>query len=361
MFIKKLSLKNYRNIEKLNIELSENVNIFYGNNAQGKTNILESMFMCATGRSQRTHIDRELIKFGEDSAHIRMDIDKDGLNDRIDIHIKQKEKKGIAVNNIVVKKLGELFGTINIVLFSPEDLMLVKEGPSCRRRYMDIELCQMSKVYYSNLQKYYKVLKEKNNVLKKINENSSFKDTLDIWDSQLVQYGIKIMKYRADFINMLNEAGSKIHNKITDKCENLRIEYKPSVNIDEYEKKLFSLREKDIYYGSTSVGIHKDDMAFFINNINARDYGSQGQQRTVCLAIKLAEIELIENKTGNKPVLLLDDVLSELDKNRQDFIVNNIKGVQTVITSTGNENILKNINEKSKVFFVENGNIKISV
>jgi DNA replication and repair protein recF len=358
MFIEKLSLKDYRNIEKLNIELSENVNIFYGDNAQGKTNILESMFMCATGRSQRTHIDRELIKFGCDSAHIQMYVNKDGYNDRIDIHLKQREKKGIAINNIVIKKLGELFGTINIVLFSPEDLMLVKEGPSYRRRYLDMELCQMSKIYYSNLQRYYKVLKERNNLLKKIKDKISLKDTLDIWDSQLVDYGCKIYESRKQFIAELNEKGIEIHSKITKNSENLKIEYKPSVEPKYYESKMKNTRDKDIYYGTTAYGIHKDDMLFFINDINARDYGSQGQQRTVCLTLKLAEIELIKSKTNNSPVLLLDDVLSELDKNRQNFIINSISNIQTVITSTGNEEILNSLNKNSKIFRIKNGCIE---
>lgn len=355
MYIEKLSLKNYRNIEQLNIELSENVNIFYGDNAQGKTNILESMFMCATGRSQRTHIDRELIQFGKDSAHIQMIVNKTDYSDRIDIHIKQKEKKGIAVNNIVVRKLGELFGTVNIVIFSPEDLMLVKEGPSYRRRYMDMELCQMSRIYYSNLQKYYKVLKERNNLLK--NDRKSFIDTLDIWDSQLVLYGRKIIQARQNFINELNEMGNKIHKNITDNVENLKIEYKPSVVSEEYESKLISSREKDIYYGTTNYGIHKDDMVFYINDVNARDYGSQGQQRTVCLTLKLSEIGLIKNKIGEKPVLLLDDVLSELDKKRQNFIINSIEGIQTVITSTGNEEILEDVNNRAKIFRIKGGKV----
>lgn len=357
MYIEKLSLKNYRNIEKLNIELSKNVNIFYGDNAQGKTNILESMFMCATGRSMRTHIDKDLIKFGESSAHIQMIVNKSNYSDRIDVHIKQREKKGIALNNIVIKKLGELFGTVNIVIFSPEDLMLVKEGPSKRRRYMDMELCQMSKIYYDNLQKYYKVLKERNNLLK--SNKKSLIETLDIWDIQLVEYGKKIIESRKSFIDEINEIGRSIHSKITSNKEKLNIEYKPSVTFEEYEKKLSESREKDIYYQTTTVGIHKDDMLFFINNINARDYGSQGQQRTVCLTLKLSEIELIKNKTGEKPVLLLDDVLSELDKNRQNFIVNSIDDIQTVITSTGNGDILRNINDKAKIFNVKNGNVEI--
>ena len=355
MYIESLSLKNYRNIEKLNIELSKNVNIFYGDNAQGKTNILESMFMCATGRSQRTHIDRDLIQFGEDSAHIQMIVAKDGYKERIDIHIKQREKKGIAINNIVIKKLGELFGTVNIVLFSPEDLMLVKEGPSNRRRYMDMELCQLSRVYYSNLQRYYKVLKERNMALK--NKNS-FKDTLDVWDIQLSEYGSKIIKAREFFIKELNKYANSIHNNITNNTENLTIEYKKSLKAEEYYDKLVSSRDKDIYYGNTSYGIHKDDIQFFINNVNARDYGSQGQQRTVCLSLKLAEIDIVKNKTNSEPILLLDDVLSELDSQRQNFIVNNINSVQTIITSTGNDSVISDINNNANIFYVKNGKIK---
>ena len=352
MIIKNISLVDYRNIKKLNIDLSPDVNVFYGDNAQGKTNILESMYMCATGRSQRTHISRELIRFDCDSAHIQLTVKKDTFTDKINIHIKSNNKKGIAINNIPVRNVNELFGTVNIIFFSPEDLNLVKEGPSQRRKYMDIELCQLSRLYADNLSRYYRILKERNLLLKKNSDTV----TLDVYDTQLVEYGRKIIADRVKFISDLSKRADLIHSDITSEKEKLDVKYMPNVSEEEFEKKLLSSREKDVYYGTTSVGIHKDDLVFNINGINARDYGSQGQQRTVCLSLKLAEVEMVENITGYKPVLLLDDVLSELDRSRQLYILSSIKGVQTIITSTGIEDIKENI-ENIRIFNVKNGEV----
>lgn len=349
MLIKNISLMDYRNIKKLNIDLSPNVNVFYGNNAQGKTNILESIYMCATGRSQRTHISKELISFGCDSAHIQLTIQKESYQDKINIHIKSNNKKGIAINNIPVRNVNELFGTVNVIFFSPEDLNLVKEGPSNRRKYMDIELCQLSRIYADNLSRYYRILKERNLLLKK-NTNLI---TLDVYDQQLVTYGEKVIKARQEFIEDISNRASVIHNDIT-LGESLEIKYCGNVSANEFIHKLKANREKDIYYKTTSVGIHKDDLLFNINGINARDYGSQGQQRTVCLSLKLAEVSIVKEKTGYMPVLLLDDVLSELDRSRQLYILKSINGVQTIITSTGVDDIKDYVNEV-KFFYVKNG------
>ncbi len=355
MIVKSLSLGDYRNIEKLNIEFSPGVNILYGSNAQGKTNILEAMYMCATGRSMRTHIPKEVISFGKDSAHIQMIADKGVFKDKINIHIKKNNKKGIAINNIAVKNINELFGTVNIILFSPEDLMLVKEGPSLRRRYMDMELCQLSRIYADDLSRYYKLLRERNTLLK---EEKCDNMALDIYDSQLVEYGIKIMKERNRFINETALKAEIIHSDITSGKEELEIIYIPDVSEKDYARKMREYREKDIYYKSTSVGIHKDDILFNINGVNARDYGSQGQHRTICLSLKLAEVENVKEKTGYSPVLLLDDVLSELDRKRQLYIINSIKNIQTVITSTGIDDILQSINENASIFYVKDGVIE---
>ena len=358
MKVERLCLKNYRNIDLVDIEFSPYVNILYGDNAQGKTNILESLFMCATGRSQRTRNDKELIQFNNQSAHISCYVSKENYQDKIDIHLKNGEKKGIAVNSIPIRRLGDLFGTINIVLFSPEDLMLVKEGPALRRRYMDIELCQLSKVYYFNLQKYYKILKERNTLLKKMAKNGSLlEDTLDVWDKQLCAYGTKLAEERKSFIEDLNLKAEKIHGDISANKESLKIEYKESVDYSNFYEKMVKNRDKDIFYGNTCVGIHKDDMVFYINGNNARDYASQGQQRTICLSLKMAEVELINEKTGAYPVLLLDDVLSELDKNRQDYILKSINNIQTIITCTGLDEITRNIGDKIKIFRVKEGKI----
>lgn len=351
MIIKNITLVDYRNIEKLNIDLSPNVNLFYGDNAQGKTNILESMYMCATGRSQRTHISKELIRFGCQSAHIQLMVSKGSFTDKINIHIKPNNKKGIAINNISIKNVNELFGTVNIIFFSPQDLLLVKEGPTLRRRYMDMELCQLNRLYSYNLSNYYRVLKERNLLLK--NKPDEF--TLDAYDTKLVEYGIKIIEEREKFIEKLNISADKIHSDITGNKEILKIKYISNVSVENFEKKLKSDKSRDIYYGTTSHGIHKDDLLFEINGINARDYGSQGQQRTVCLSLKLAEVEMVREAVNYNPILLLDDVLSELDRNRQLYILNSIKDVQTIITSTGIEDI-KNIGD-IKLFNVKKGEV----
>lgn len=357
MYVKKLSLKNYRNIQFIEIELKNGVNIFYGNNAQGKTNLLESIYMCATGRSHRTHIDKELIKFNETDSHIRTEIKHDDIIDKIDIHLKKDSKKGIAINNFPINKLGELFGILNVVIFSPEDLNLIKAGPMERRKFIDMELCQINKVYYYNLGQYHKILKQRNALLKKILKDNSLKETLFIWDKQLIEFGKKIIEIREEFIYKINKISKKIHSEITGEKEDLEIKYKPSVTIEEFEEKLEKSLEKDILYTSTSYGPHKDDIIFLINNINARDFGSQGQQRTVSLSTKLAEINLIKEEKGVLPILLLDDVLSELDKSRQKYLISNIKDIQVIITCTGVEDIIKNLDEECEIFNVKNGNI----
>lgn len=355
MHVKKLSLKNYRNIQFLEVELKNGVNIFYGNNAQGKTNLLESIYICATGRSHRTHIDKELIKFNETDAHIRAEINNDNITDKIDIHLKRDSKKGIAINNLTINKLGELFGILNVVIFSPEDLNLIKLGPMERRKFIDMELCQINKVYYYNLGQYHKILKQRNALLKKILKDKSLKDTLFIWDKQLIEFGKKIIEIRKEFIYKINKISKKIHLEITEEKEDLEIKYKPSVTIEEFEEKLEKSLEKDILYTSTSYGPHKDDIIFLINNINVRDFGSQGQQRTASLSTKLAEINLIKEEKGVLPILLLDDVLSELDKSRQKYLISNIKNIQVIITCTGVEDIIKNLDSDCRIFNVKDG------
>lgn len=357
MYVSKLSLKNYRNLEQINLELNNGVNIFYGNNAQGKTNLLESIYICSTGRSHRTHIDKELINFNEEEAHIQAYCVEENILDKIDIHLKKNLKKGIALNNIPIRKIGELFGKLNAVIFSPEDLKLIKSGPSERRKFIDMELCQINNVYYYNLQQYYKVLKQRNNLLKKIQKDSSLKETLFVWDNQIVEFGIKIIKSRMSFIYKINEISHNIHLNITNNKEKLKIEYKPSVIQEDFLDKLKKNLEKDVFYGSTSYGPHKDDLNFYINDVNVRDFGSQGQQRTASLSTKLAEIELIRQEKNREPILLLDDVLSELDKTRQKFLINFIKDIQVIITCTGVEDFIKNFKENYSIYRVENGKI----
>lgn len=354
MHIDKLILKNYRNILSLDISLNKGVNVFVGENAQGKTNILESIYLCCCGRSNRTHIDKDLINFNFSDSYINLFINKNNFTDKINIHLKKDKKKGIAINGIPIKKLDQLFGIFNVVMFSPQDLNLIKSGPLERRKFLDMELCQINKFYCHNLTQYYKVLKHRNSLLK----NKSFYNNLDsifVWDEQLLHFGKKIIQIRQEFIDSINPISNKIHSKITGKKENLTIKYKPSVSISDFKNKLTSSLQKDIQYMSTSFGPHKDDLLFFINDINVKDFGSQGQHRTVCLSTKLAEIELIYNQKGFYPILLLDDVFSELDRSRQQYIISNFKNIQTIITCTGVEDFINNINLPIKIFNVHNG------
>lgn len=359
MRIGRLSVKNFRNLENVSVDFEKGINILCGDNAQGKTNVLEAIYICATGRSHRTHSDKEIIAFNKSEAHIQLYTSKNDIFDKIDIHLKRECKKGAAVNNVPVRKLGELFGVLHAVMFAPEDLQLIKAGPSERRRFIDLEMCQISGVYYYDLQQYYKILKQRNNLLKKIQNDRSLKDTVFPWDIQLLQYGKKVIRARDYFIKKISPQASHIHEKITNKKEKLEIFYKPSVSEEAFENKLLKSFEKDIYYGTTSAGPHKDDMTFFINGSDVREYGSQGQQRTTSLSLKLAEIELIREEKNVNPVLLLDDVLSELDEKRQGFLMDSIRNIQTVITCTGIEDIVGKLKKSATVFHVENGFVSL--
>ena len=355
MYIEKIVLKNYRNIKELTLCPHKNTSVLFGDNAQGKTNILESVYYCATGRSHRTNSDKELVAFGEEMCYIKVFIRDDyGRSDRIDVSIRSNGRKGIGINGISIKRMGDLLGTLNVVIFCPENLQLIKAGPGERRRFMDMELCQIDRIYYFNLKQYYKVLKQRNNLLKKISRPD---DMLDIFDLQLAEYGSLLIGQRADFINKISETAGNIHSKITDNGEKLHLEYKPNVTPENFYKKLEQSREKDIYYGNTSYGVQKDDIIFYINDINAREFGSQGQQRTACLSVKMAEIEIIKQEKNHYPVLLLDDVLSELDKKRQAYLINNIAEVQTIVTSTGIDENIKNICSSGKIFYVKCGKV----
>lgn len=359
MYIKELSLMGFRNLEKTTIELNKDINILYGQNAQGKTNLLESIYLCATGRSQRTKTESYLIKFGEKESHIQVFVVKKNKIDKIDIHLKKDSKKGVAINSIIIKKLGELLGTLYVVIFSPEDLNLIKNGPSEKRRFLDIEICQVNRLYYYNLQQYYKTLKQRNYLLKTIQNNKELENTVFIWDKQLIKYGKQIITQRAEFIKSLNEIASKKHFEITGNSEELSIEYKPNVMQEIFEKRLVEYRQRDFITKITAVGPHKDDLQFLINKNDVKIYGSQGQQRTAALSTKLAEIEFIYKETGEFPVLLLDDVFSELDESRQNYLLQNMKNIQVILTCTEIEHIVKEYNQKYSLYHVNNGKIAI--
>lgn len=361
MYITKLSLAGFRNIKSAQLELNKGVNILYGDNAQGKTNILESVYICATGRSHRTRLDSQLINFTEREAHIKLFIENKRRDDRIDVHLKKDDKKGvkgIAVNGVPIRKSGDLFGTLYTVIFSPEDLQLIKNAPSERRRFIDMELCQLSNVYYYDLGQYYKVLKQRNNLLKKIQKKPSLKETVFVWDSQLAEYGRRIIISREKFVKRISSIAAQKHNDITKGGEALEILYRPNVQEKELEEKTSQNIEKDVIYGSTSAGPHKDDISFMVNGMDVKIYGSQGQQRTAALSAKLAEVEVIKDETGVSPVLLLDDVLSELDEGRQFYLLESIKGIQTIVTCTGIEDLIKKYAGSGFVFNVDGGEVR---
>ena len=357
MIIKSLELSNFRNYEHLNIQLSPNVTIFYGNNAQGKTNILEALYVACTTKSQKGSRDRELIRFNESEAHIRLMVDDDSISRRIDMHLKDKGQKGVAIDGIPIKKAAEIYGLMNIISFSQDDLGIIKEGPSERRRFCDMELCQLDKLYMHNLAGYEKALEQRNNLLKQLSFNPELKDTLDIWDDQLVSYGKYIIEKRNLFIEDINKIAFEIHKTLTSGNEELKIGYLPNVSVEEFKDVLLTNRDKDILLKTTSIGPHRDDMVFMLNENDAKKFGSQGQQRTSALTLKLSELELVKQNKKKNPVLLLDDVLSELDRNRQTKLLENISGVQTVITCTGLDEFVKNRIKYDKVYKVTAGTV----
>jgi len=361
MFVKKLFLLNYRNYKELQLELVNSVNVFMGNNAQGKTNILESIYYCGFAKSHRSSRDKELIKWNEDRAYISLSIGKERLDKKIDINILKDGKKAIKVNSIKINKIDELIGIFNVVMFSPEDLRIVKESPGVRRKFLDMELCQLSNKYYYNIVQYNKVLNERN-ILLKSKKIDDF--MLDIYDDQLVNFGSYIISSRISYIEKLNLHSDKIHKEITSQKESIRFNYTCTVkNIDDLKKSFKDLlvknRQKDIERRVTGIGPHRDDFEIMINGIDAKVYGSQGQQRTAVLTIKFASLSIIKELTGEYPVLLLDDVLSELDFTRKSYILNSIKGIQTIITCTGIEDISQYLGNDSKIFVVNDGTVTI--
>lgn len=359
MHVDSLEVGNFRNYDFGKIEFHNKTNILYGDNAQGKTNLLESIFVCGTTKSHKGSKDRELIRIGQEEAHIRMHLTKKNMSHRIDMHLKKNKGKGIAIDGIPIKRSSELLGLLNVIFFSPEDLRIIKNGPSERRKFMNMELCQLDSMYLYDLGEYNKVLMQRNKLLKQIYYQPSLKETLEIWDMQLVQYGTEIIKRREAFVQEIGEIVTKVNEKLTGNKEHIKMLYEPDVTIKEFEEKLINSHEKDMKFCSTSVGPHRDDLCFINGDIDIRKYGSQGQQRTCALSLKLAEIELVKNIIGDSPILLLDDVLSELDRNRQNYLLDSIHDIQTIITCTGIEEFIDSRLTLDKIFRITKGKITI--
>lgn len=357
MIIKSIELKNFRNYEDLNISFDEGTNILYGDNAQGKTNILEAAYMSGTTKSHKGSKDKEMIRFGASEAHLRTVVLRGEKEYQIDMHLKQNRSKGIAINQVPIKRAAELFGILNMVFFSPEDLNIIKNGPAERRRFLDAELCQLDKIYLSDLMNYNKILGQRNKLLKDMVFRPDLSDTLPVWDMQLVETGKRIIKRRKQFVEELNEIVHDIHFRLSGEKEELFIKYEPNIDDIFFEDELNRAKIKDMKLCQTSVGPHRDDLLFSIGDIDIRKFGSQGQQRTSALSLKLSEIELVKKSIKDTPILLLDDVLSELDSNRQNYLLNNISDTQTIITCTGLDEFVRNRFQINKVFEVINGQV----
>ncbi|OEH91992.1 DNA replication/repair protein RecF [Bacillus solimangrovi] len=368
MYIKELTLKNYRNYESCHVEFSNKVNVILGENAQGKTNLMEAIYVLAIAKSHRTSKDKELIFWDKEYAKIDGRAEKRNSSVSLQLVISNKGKKA-KVNSLEQKKLSSYIGTINIVMFAPEDLNLVKGSPQTRRRFIDMEIGQVMPVYMHHLSLYQKILHQRNHLLKQLQRRERFdKEILSVMTEQFVQQCAEISKRRFQFLKLLQKWAEPIHHGISRGLEKLEIKYKPSVDVSQemdlskmievYEEKFDKIKDKEIERGVTLAGPHRDDMAFFVNGRDVQVYGSQGQQRTTALSLKLAEIELIKQESGEYPILLLDDVLSELDDFRQSHLLNTIQGkVQTFVSTTSVDGIDHQTLKEADTFEVVNGQI----
>lgn len=341
MKIERVQLTNFRNYTNKAFTFSDGLNVIYGKNASGKTNLVESVYYSGLGKSPRTFQDKELVQWGSDNSNIKVEVKKKYRNHIVEINIDRQGKKRIAIDRIPIKKISELIGIINVVYFSPDEMDIVKESPVLRRNFLNISLSQQKKSYYDNLVRYNKVLAQRNKLLKDCYDSNVIKETLPIWDSQLAQLNSLIIAERYEFCKKMQEIIKDIHSELTCGEENVNIEYESKINIDNLDnmKKEFlnlieSSYDKDIHLKYTTVGCHRDDINIKINDIEVRKFGSQGQKRTTALSLKLAEVKMFELETGEKPILILDDVLSELDYSRQEKLLEHIRGVQTLLTCT---------------------------
>lgn len=356
MYIKKVKLENFRNYDNLEVEFKKDFNLIYGNNAQGKTNILEAIYLSAIGKSFQTNKDSEMIKIGKEKAKVEIEYETKDREGKITVEI--ADKKTFFINGIKQKKISDIIGKINIVLFYPDNIDIIKGGPAERRRFLDIMISQLKPNYIHILNKYLKTLDQRNAYLKQIKFDNKSKDMLEIWDESLSQLSYQIYTYRSEYIQKIKEKIKVIHNKITncgqqdEKIEILFISSGKSQK-DFYEN-LLRNRENDIRKGYTSTGSHRDDFDIYINDKKVNVYGSQGQQRTSVLSLKLTELNIIQDEIEEPPILLLDDFMSELDENRRNNLTNAIENNQVFITCT--DKIL--VEEKNNtIYHIENAKL----
>ena len=361
MFIKKLTLENWTNYEREEFEFSDKINVLYGGNAQGKTNAVEGVFYLSTGYSQKKTNDKNLLTLTKDRGSLSLIAQTRYGEVSIRVNLSSKEKKTILLNGVEVKKIGELMGNVSTVFFSPSSLRVVSDAPEDRRRFMDISISQYKRSYFYALQKYSKIIQQRNNLLKTQNY-PLIKDTLPIWDMQLAPVAARIISDRLKFLKDLAPKARYYHSYLTEDKEELDVGFESDYYGDEQEiEKSFlqdlTLRvDGDIEKGYTSIGPHRDDLKLVVNGKSVKHFGSQGQQRTTALALKLAEVEIFKDKHGESPILILDDVFSELDKTRQKKLVDVIKDMQTLITCAYlEEDIFESIEYKK--FKIEEGKI----
>ncbi len=368
MFINDLTLTNYRNYKKQQINFQNSVNVILGENAQGKTNILEAIYVLGLAKSHRSTRDKELIYWDEEYAKIEGRVEKRTGPITLEVVVSTKGKK-VKLNRLEQRKLSEYIGALNIVMFAPEDLNLVKGSPQVRRRFIDMELGQINPIYLHNLSQYQKILQQRNHHLKDLQRKKTDNGLLDILTYQLIEKAAKVIVKRFEFIEMLEKWAKPIHHDISRGLENLVLQYKPSIKVSEMadlskiermlEENIIRMKTKEIERGTTLIGPHRDDLLFYLNDREVQTFGSQGQQRTTALSIKMAELELIYEKIGEYPILLLDDVLSELDDFRQSHLLNTIQGkVQTFVTTTSVDGLDHRSLKDASMYLVEKGNIQ---
>jgi len=354
MNITKIKLENFRNYTNQEITFNNGINVIYGDNAQGKTNILEAIFLCSMGKSFRTNKDKELIKLNEDFAKINIEYEKSDRKGKIEYII--SNKKSISINGVKIKKLSELLGNINSIIFSPDDMEILKDGPQKRRKFLNMLISQLRPRYLFNLNDYNKTLEQRNNYLRQIKYENKPKNMIDIWNEKLANHAQIIYEYRKEFVDKILKKIVDIHKNITNNSEELKINYISDFrNKEEYIRKLNEKLNKDIERGYTSTGIHKDDFEVYINGKNINLYGSQGQFRTAILSLKLSELYVIYDEIGEYPILLLDDFMSELDEKRRRKFVENITDAQVILTGT-HKLILENFDYN--IYNVKDGQVK---
>ena len=353
MWIEKIKLENFRNYTKQEIVLNKGLNVFYGENAQGKTNIIEACFLGSLGKSFRTNKENELIKFNENFTNIEIDYCKSDRKGNVKINI--EHKKSVFVNKIKIKKLSDLLGNIHTVIFTPDDINILKDGPESRRRFLNIMISQLRPKYMHMCSLYMKAINERNNYLKKIKNENANENLLDIWDEQLIVYAKNISEYRNDYINKLKNRVEDIHFNITVDKEKMNLKYNTDcLDTNKYKNLLLERRSLDIIKGYTTRGIHRDDFNIYLNDKLVTIYGSQGQKRSSILSLKMAELQVVKDEINETPILLLDDFMSELDEKRRNNFLKKLDDIQIIITCT-DKLLLKNNDFKN--FLVKNGNI----